>query len=1370
LLHNTFRIFSLNLHLEPAVRGGKMKNGIRISLVWFCLSILLNHTYAFRIDKIGVEEGLSNNNVVSITQDRDGFIWICTKDGLNRFDSHTFKIFKTSDSDSNSLCSNMLNFVFADPLDDVVWIASEKNGVDAYHYKTHRFIHYEHDYHAPEKNDLSANGVTFIDSDEQGNLWFATYDAGVDCLNRENQQFTNYNPSNTPGLGSNYNWCVLYDTEEKIYVGHVNDGFSILNKKTGTAVNFKHDPDDPFSLANNTVTSIFKDSGDRIWIGTRNGLTLFDPETRHMVNFREDPRNKQSISSNFIQKMCETTDHRLLIGTEGGGLNIVNLNDLSYDSDPSDIRFEHILASETPEGLSGLSVQSVFQDSFGNIWMGGLGGGINIISGKESFFHKITYLPYIGNTHSLKDKAVPDLCVDNKDQLWVANELGGLGVYKDGEKVKQINQIHSTYGQHSYLSVYNDSENNLWIGTNKGKIFRSPSASDEYITLDCFHDLENFPVYCFYEDSRNNLWIATDIGLYRYNLYTEEGEVYTTHNSGLSDNIIRAIGEDGEGNLWVGTLIGGLCVFDEHFNLIQNYGQRYDFYAVNHIYKDSKNRMWIGSQNDLFLIKKPQTDSVMRIGKISGLTESNVRAIIEGKSENEIWISTTNGISHIDLNTLHVSNFGVSDGIALGDYLNGSVTKTGDGKIYFGSQNGITWFDQALQLSSNPSPKATFTGFGITNSRDYFTQFTDIPFSNEIELKHNQNSFQISFNVLDYSLSDKVEFVYQMEGLDDGWFLVNTGKEVTFRNLNPGNYVFNLKTRIQNNEWPEQVSSLHIRIKPSLWFSWGMKGIYLALIIAFIVYVVLFYKNKLKIENDLLFEKKSRQKEHDLNEEKVKFFTNITHELRSPMTLILGPLEDLIADNSLKPEQVRKLHQIQRVANRLLQTVNQILEFRKSENKSRKLAVIKDDLATYIYEIGEKYNDLNQKREIEFQTRVPDHKVEMFFDPDVMAIIIDNLLSNAFKYTKEGWIKLELRHHTEDALDYTEIEVSDTGYGISEQDLPYIFDRYYQAIDASHPVKGTGIGLALVKNMVELHQAEIEVTSRVNKGTVFIVRLLTNNSYPDAIHYDLGAIQMEESEENSKNVILVVDDDHEIVEYLEDSLHEFYTVLSEENGKKAFETACQEIPDVVVSDIMMPVMDGIELCKRIKQDVRTSHIPVVLLTARGSLHDQEAGYDVGVDSYLTKPFSSNLLKSRLKNILDARKMHSLANTSKFKHKQEILNESIGILDKEFLRKLTAVIEENLEDEELNIAQVAAQLNMSHSTLYRKIKALTNLTANEFIRKVRINYAEQLLLTGQYNISEIMYRIGINSSSYFRQCFKEEFGMNPSEYLLKLKEN
>jgi signal transduction histidine kinase/ligand-binding sensor domain-containing protein/DNA-binding response OmpR family regulator len=1347
-----------------------MKPIKQVILILFCILFIPLYSYTQKIVKLGIEDGLSNENVISFAQDRDGFIWISTKDGLNRFDSNTFQVFKSTETEPNSICSNVLNYVYADPVDDVIWIASEKDGVDAYNYKTRIFKHYEHDYANSETNDLGANGVTHIDGDDQGNIWFATYDGGIDVLNRETGRFINYNMQNTPGLGSNFNWCVLYDSNERVFAGHVTEGFSVINPKTGTAKNYRHDPGDPESLPDNTVTCIFIDSKKQVWIGTRNGLALFNPETGKMKNFFHDAKNPLSLSANSIESIIEPVATELWFGTEGGGVNILKMNQNIESIAPNAIRFENIGFGVTPDCLSSPSVQTLFKDSFGNIWIGGYGSGINFVSKKEPFFNQINYLPLVDNTNSLNSKPVIGICTDAEDNVWIANGSGGICIYRDGEKIREITKIDISQKALGVLSVFKDHANDIWIGTDDGRIIRYDSDSERFFLLTSFDDLKNIPIYSFYEDAEYNLWISTDIGLYVYNTISNQSKRFTISNSELIDNNVRAVAQDENGNMWVGALGGGLAVYDKNFRRLYDFGGQFRFYSIFDLYRDSKNRMWVASQKDLYLFRNYNVKDIIQIGKSSGLDESSVRAVIEGASENEIWISTINGISHIDINTMHISNFDVVDDIVFGDYLNGSVAKTRNGKIYFGSQNGVTWFNQIPEKSTITKPVAAFTGFAVANSKNYPGQFDDVPFHDEIELKHYQNSFQINFNVLDYSIAKKVEFIYQMEGLDDGWYPVNSEPEVTFRNVKPGKYVFNLKARIQNSEWPDQVSSLIVHVKPPIWLTGWMIMIYVLISLVILILIMQFYTNKLKIENDLLLEKKSRQQEHDLNEEKLRFFTNITHELRSPMTLILGPLEDLLADESMNPEHLKKLTMIQRVANRLLQTVNQLLEFRKSENKIRKLSVIKDDLATYIYEIGEKYKDLNKNKDVDFEISVPDYKIDMFFDPDVLSIIMDNLISNAFKYTAQGNIRLELNKVQEAGIDYAEILISDTGYGISDEDLPRIFDRYYQAKNAAHPVKGTGIGLALVKNMIDLHEAEITAISRLNEGSTFRVRFLINNSYPDAIHYFPAEIHLEETEENAKSVILVVDDDPEIIEYIKDSLSDSYTIISARNGEEGFEIASEEIPDIVISDIMMPIMDGIEMCRLLKLDVRTSHIPVVLLTAKGSLQDQKVGYDVGADSYLTKPFSSNLLKSRVKNIIDARKKYSLSSSSKFKQKQELLNESIGELDKEFLKKLTAAIEANLEDEELNISYIATQMNMSHSTLYRKIKALTNLTANEFIRKVRINFAEQLLLTNKYNISEIMYRIGINSSSYFRQCFKEEFGMNPSEYLQKLKEN
>ncbi len=1325
----------------------------------------------YTIEKIGFDNGLSSNNIVSIDQDRNGFIWFCTKDGLNRFDGNSFKIFKHSDTDTNTISSNVLNYVYADKNDDLIWIATEKNGLDIYNYKTHNFTHYRSE--GDNENSLSADGITHISSDSKGNIWVATYLGGLVYFDKETKTFTRYNQSNIKGLGSDMNWTLWVENDETIYAGHVNNGFSIINLKSNTAVNFKHDPNNPLSLINNTVTCIFKDSKNNVWIGTRNGLTLFDPETYQMKNFVTKPGKTNSLTNNFIQKVIETKDHKLWIGTEGGGISIIDLNHFSKERNPEDVHFEHIKAGYTADNLSSPSVQCILEDSFGNKWIGGLGGGVNFIPKEEPFFKNISYLPIIGNANSLKNKTVPSVCIDNKNRLWAANGYGGIAIFDKGKKIDQIDNINNKTRNEYFMSLFKNSNGNIWIGMASGRIFMYDALKEKFIEHNCFKDITNIPIYSLFEDSNKKLWICTDYGLYVYNTISKDCKLYTTANSGLSDNIIRSVSEDSSGNIWVGTLIGGLCVFNSDFNLIFNYGTIYDFYAITNIYRDSKNRMWIASQNDLFCFKNYTNDSVFRYSTDYGLSERSVKAIIEGNTPDEFWVSTLNGISHINLQNNNVSNFFVSDKIVMGDYYSGAVTKTSDGTVYFGSQNGITWFNQELKTPDMHNlPPIVFTSFLIPGKENNINEFIDIPFSDTMMLKHYQNSLQINFSVLDYSVTDNIEYAFKMEGVDDDWYFINKDRRVIFRNLKPGNYIFSVKARLHNKEWSDDIKSMYVCIKPRLRNTLLAKFIYFILLILVSFLLIRFYKNKLQIENDLQLEKQSRQQEHDLNEEKLKFFTNITHELRTPMTLILGPLEDLLSDDKLTKEQFKKVNSIQRVASRLLQLINQILEFRKTQNKNRKLRVAKDDFVKYVSEIGSKYKDLNKNTEIDFQIRLPDEKIEMFFDPEVISIIIDNLISNAIKYTTKGTIKLGIKCSTENDVNYTEVCVEDTGYGISPDDLPHIFERYYQAKNTTHPVKGTGIGLALVKNLVELHEAEISVKSQINIGTTFKVKFITNNSYPEVMHVTPAVIQDEQNEQevSSEKVILVVDDNHEIVEYIHDNLLDNYKVLTAENGQMGYDIACEQTPDIIITDIMMPVMDGIEMCKKMKLDVRTSHIPIVLLTAKGSTLDQSEGYSAGADSYLTKPFSVNLLKSRITNILKTREKLSNVYSSNFKNKQQLFNESTNQLDKEFLEKLTDIIEKNLEDEDLNISSIASQLNMSHSTLYRKIKALTSLTANEYIRKVRINMGEQLLLTNQYSISEIMYKIGINSSSYFRQCFKDEFGMNPSEYLQKLKED
>ena len=470
---------------------------------------------------------------------------------------------------------------------------------------------------------------------------------------------------------------------------------------------------------------------------------------------------------------------------------------------------------------------------------------------------------------------------------------------------------------------------------------------------------------------------------------------------------------------------------------------------------------------------------------------------------------------------------------------------------------------------------------------------------------------------------------------------------------------------------------------------------------------------------------------------------------------------------------------IHQSAIRLLNLINQILEFRKTETQNKKLCVSRGNIAALIYEIGLKYKELNRKPGIEFHIELEKEDMPLFFDKEVITIVLDNLISNAVKYTDKGVITLSLYNVVRDGLAQTEIKVSDTGYGISADALPHIFDRYYQE-GSGHQASGTGIGLALVKNLVLLHEGDIRVESALNVGSVFYISLLTDNTYPHVLHADSNEKEETKEEEiqevlpepsgSGKRILLVVEDNQDICDYIVDSFSDTFDVKTAENGEKGLEQAFNYIPDIIVSDIMMPVMNGMDMCKTLKEDLRTSHIPVVLLTAKDSLQDKEEGYLIGADSYLTKPFSATLLHSRIQNLLDMRKKlaERFSSTSGVGDKRAVIEESLNKLDNEFLEKINQLVEERMSSEKIDIGYLADKMCMSHSTLYRKMKALMGLSTNEYIRKVKMQYAERLLLEGKHNVSEVAFMVGFNSIVYFRQCFKEEFGVLPSEYLRRMK--
>ena len=711
-----------------------------------------------------------------------------------------------------------------------------------------------------------------------------------------------------------------------------------------------------------------------------------------------------------------------------------------------------------------------------------------------------------------------------------------------------------------------------------------------------------------------------------------------------------------------------------------------------------------------------------------------------------------------------------------------------DGTICFGSLHGVCSFNP--QLINNTDIVSPIQLIACESfDRKVINRKAETTVPNDkgvISLPYYRNTFRFLFTVPDYAQEGLVEYAYQMEGLDRTWYDTEGEQQITFRNIDPGKYIFRVKARLKNGEWDEKnTASIHIVINPPIWATWYAKSLYTLLILC-IIYLIfrsykkrLLLKSSLKVEkNSLEMEKRNRQKEQELHNERLRFYTNIAHELRTPLTLIIGPLEDL-KDNKGIPAAFRtKIQTIYRSAVQLLNLINQLMEFRKTETQNRQLTVGKGNLSNLITEIGLRYKELNQNEHVRINVKVEPVQENIYFDADIITIILNNLLSNAIKYTRAGHITLSMHRIKANGISYVEMIVADTGYGIDAESLPHIYDRYYQA-KGKHQASGTGIGLALVKSLVDLHHGSLEVESAVEKGTTFRFRIQTDYNYPEALHKEEKVVTVvkemaEDAEpESAFPILLVVEDNADIREYIANELQDTYKILQANNGKEGLILALRYTPNIIVSDIMMPEMDGIAMCKGIKENMNTSHIPVILLTAKDSIQDKEEGYDSGADSYLTKPFSAKLLRSRIKNLLEMRKRLArqivenvpstvVKNTEK-RQSTSSPHPQLNRFDEAFLSKLTSLIEDNLDVEKIDTAFMIDCMNMSYSAFYRKVKALTELSPNEFVRKIKLRNSAHLLLTGEHNVSEAASMTGFNNMAHFRDCFKKEYGIPPSEY-------
>ena len=1381
-----------------------------LSLLAFCAAFAAFAQTPNTARNIGIREGLSNGFVDDMVIDGQGFVWVATEWGLNRIAGNKCTNFYPT----NSAISNFEHVgLLYHPQSNTIWVHSKDGRTDIFNCKTQTFSHFEAD-------GKVVYSIADICMAADSTIWLADYNGGVHHYNPLTREYSYIDQKQLPHINNGVR-SITDDGKGNLYIGLRMEGLIIYNTHTKRSRFFKNNPKDPNSLPGDNVRSVFIDHLQNIWVGTNKGVATFDPQKGTFHVFKHEKDNPNSLAGDNIMQIIEGPDNMLWISSDIGGISKLDLNKYGNPNVPG-VAFTQLTKENF--GLSSNNTRRVQIDSYGNIWVANYSTGVDFIPRTTTSFMTLTFMgdPIIG---------VSALFNDSKDNLWIGQD-NKISQYRQGLIVHQWD--FSQYISNSSSSIYlfrEDPHGNIWFGTSDNGVLMLNPATGIFTRFNSTRDLD---VNALYIEKSGKVWAGTEAGVYSIynNVETREDAI----NGAMGESAIPfSIVEDDYGQLWIGTLARGIYVFDRNRKLVAHLCEKPKFpsYSINQLIKDEEGGIWAATHSGLVYIPNPKEPTLFKIyGEKQGISDEHIRSIVQDRQGN-IWVSMFSGIACFDRNKQKFYNYDYQSGIPTGNFGVGSAVISSTGIVYFGSPGGICSFNPQLLTDQKDMPVVQIIDCEQIVSTTEKQQRIIVALDEDgvAHLAHDENTFKITFTSSNFAQEGNVEYSYLMKGLDDKWYETEGDNEVTFRNLSPGEYTFKVRAKLKNQEWENaKVAEMKVVVNPPLWLTWWAKLIYALIVGGIIYYIFRSYSNELKLRASLEKTRWEAQQKQELNEERLRFFTNITHELRTPLTLIMGPLEDLMADTRLPEVLAKKVNSIHASSERLLNLINEILEFRKTETQNRRLTVAHSDIKSFVSEIGNRFKDLNRNPQVSFNLSMPEQPVDIYFDSEVISTVLTNLISNAIKYTPKGSITLSLScingksgngstgkdgstgedGTQESSLSKVVISVKDTGYGISKKALPHIYDRYYQA-KGLHQASGTGIGLALVKSLAQLHEAELHVESEEGKGSEFSFVLDANNTYPNALHKEDapaeeenqelmeqdGFNEQEEEQSDARPLILVVEDNDDIRQYIDESLCEDYRIIQARNGKEGRDQAFQEMPSLIVSDIMMPEMDGIEMMKILKNDIRTSHIPVILLTAKTSPLDQEEGYDSGADSYLMKPFSAKLLQSRIRNILSGRRrlaeyiiQHNLpsgsgnaalaaisgdgmaengqlSELSQLSQEEAALAASIpelSPLDKKFMEKLNRLIEENMTTVDIDIAFMTDKMAMSHSSFYRKVKALTGLSANEYIRKIKLQRSMVLLQEGESNVTEVAMLTGFNNIGYFRKCFKKEYGISPSDVL------
>lgn len=1350
-------------------------------------------------------DNLSSKDIQSIYQDRDGFMWIATRNGLFQFDGYEVTVYKTNEAHSSLLTDNNVTCMTEDAAHRL-WVGTS-NGLNVLDKTTGTFRQYGID-------KVNFGSIAQLLVTRTGRLLVGA-DNGLYEYQSQSDDFLRIQGAETGGVytGGSIK-ALMEDAKGDIWIGTWSSG--LYRQEAATGRYYKY----PQMNERNSAHVLFQDSRQRIWVGVWDGgLQLlhdaYRPEHTTWTTFQYDEKRPTSLSDNLVYALAEDLEtHTLWVGTRHA-LSILPLHEQMDASAP----FQHYYADESDNTIAESEVAALLRDRQGLMWVGMIGGGVNVVDTRSKIFG---YNPLSAVRHMLHTASVRSMYQDDDGKLWMGIGSSGFGILDEASgRFQHCMQLEDFKAYPAFSStvrtiMQSPSTGHVWIGVYDGGLFeydrQAPAGRrvKHYLSSDKDPWLCGDCIYHVYEDSTRNIWAATRTGI---SVRRADGRALRldslkVNGTFLRDMICLQTLENARGDMWVATERHGVV-------RIQGSGSNWRMYRTtlyttdsgklnhNHVqclFKDSRGRIWVGSAGTGLNLYDEATDSFLPVHSRWNLPGDAVVSILEG-TDGALWIGTNVGLLKLKVKEYTEASFHLytmEDGLQENIFNAGAAFCTPDGEMYFGGLRGYNRFYPGQLQGRNFFSRAVLTDFKIFNhswknfpeeDRNAISSHTPL-FARKVVLDHWHNNLQLQFSALEYVNPQLNRYAYRLDGFEKEWqFADASNRFAAYNNLQPGDYTFRLRSSNSNGIWNQDELQMAVTVLPPPWKTWWAYLIYLTCIAGVVWYFYRVARNRMRLQNALHLREVEKEKAEELNHAKLQFFTNITHELLTPLTILSASVDEL---KQLAPAYRDQYRVMNNNISRLIRLLQQILEFRKAETGNLKLKVSLGDMVQFIHRSLDSFRPLMQQKNIHFEFHCQEESFITWFDADKMDKVLYNLLSNAAKYSRSGeTVAVILEAGTDGFLRLT---VKDNGPGIPKEDQKNLFKRFYEGDYRKFNTIGTGIGLSLVRDLVTLHHGTVTVESEAGKGTAFIIQLPmaeSDYSQPERDASSLlpggDSLLKEVSAEDSipagtdaqqpvtaasvgeKLPILLVEDNEELLELMLKLLQRDYIIYTAIHGKKAIEVLQAHEISLIVSDVMMPEMDGIELCRYVKSHIEWSHIPVLLLTAKNQEEDRVQAYESGADGFITKPFSLSVLHARIVNLLRARQQ------KRTEFKNQLVFEAKELdytsIDEEFLKQAVDCVNRHLDDPDFDLPQFLEEMNSTKSTCFRKLKSLTGLTFVSFVRNIRMKAACRIMEEKKHiRISELAYAVGYNDPRYFSSSFKKEMGMQPSEYMEKFTQD